>query len=107
MAKSVFKTRHPELFAQADKSFENGFGSTFPIMAKVGDLFVRTDVIPNKVFKFNGWKWMEINKNTTNSYLDNDEYLNFLVEKISSGEYDLESLTDDEQDAIQNFIKKT
>ena len=104
MSEEVLRNMEPKLFAESAKQINNGFGTTFPAMAEVGDMYVRVDVTPNKVFKFNGRKWIEISKETTSSYLDNKEYLQFLVNKISSGEYDIDAFTDAEQDAIQNYM---
>ena len=104
MSEQVLRDMEPQLFEESAKQISNGFGSTFPAMAEVGDMYVRVDVTPNKVFKFNGRKWIEINKETTSSYLDNKEYLQFLVSKISSGEYDIDVFTDTEQDAIQSYM---
>lgn len=104
MSEEVLRNMEPKLFAESAKQINNGFGNSFPAMAEVGDMYVRIDVVPNKVFKFNGRKWIEINKETTSSYLDNKEYLQFLVNKISSGEYDIDAFTDTEQDAIQSYM---
>lgn len=104
MSEQVFRDMEPKLFEESAKQISNGFGSIFPAIAETGDMYVRIDVTPNKVFKFNGRKWIEINKETTSSYLDNNEYLKFLVSKISSGEYEIDSLTDAEQDAIKTYM---
>lgn len=106
MSEQVFKQMEPALYKEATKKIINGFGNSFPAIATVGDMFVRTDMIPNGVYKFNGRKWIQINKETTSSYLDNKEYLQFLVDKISSGEYDVEILTDEEQEAVRTFMSK-
>lgn len=104
MSEQVFRDMEPKLFDESTKQISNGFGTSFPSIAETGDMYARIDVVPNKVFKFNGRKWIEINKETTSSYLDNNGYLQFLVNKISSGEYDVDSLTDAEQDAIKTYV---
>jgi hypothetical protein len=71
----------------------------------MGDIFVRTESIPHRVFKYNGEKWIEVDKKTSSVYLSNSEYLQYLVDKISTGEYDPELLTDSEQESITNHIK--
>jgi ElaB/YqjD/DUF883 family membrane-anchored ribosome-binding protein len=105
MKESVARSIDPKLFQNYDKQIGDGFGTTFPLIAESGNIFVKTDSIPNKVFKFNGRKWIEIQKDTTSSYLT-EKYVEFLINKISSGEYDIELLTDVEQDTIQNYMKK-
>jgi hypothetical protein len=82
------------------------FGTNFPKAAHLGDTFVRVDVIPNRIFKFNGTKWVETRRENTDVHLTNDDYLKHLVEKIGSGEYDPEHLAPNEQDALAEFIKK-
>lgn len=109
MHKSAFKAQHPELALEVDNPREprTGFGLDFPLAPHIGDTFVRIDTFPNRVLKFNGKQWIEIVRNTTESYLSNTEYLQFLVEKIATGEYDPEMLTDAEEDAIREHIQGT
>lgn len=108
MSMEALRGMHPELFLVADNPREPkiDFGPVFPNDSIKGDTFVRTDSIPNRVFKYNGNQWIETNRDITDSYLSNENYLTFLVEKISTGEYDPELLTDQEQDAIAEHIRK-
>jgi hypothetical protein len=108
MSMDALKSMHPELFLVADNPREPkiDFGIAFPNDSVKGDTFVRTDTIPNRVFKNNGNQWIETNRDLTGSYLSNEKYLTFLVEKIATGEYDPELLTDQEQDAIADHISK-
>ena len=68
----------PQLFKiQADNGVRQGntnFGTQFPGLASKGDLFVRVDVMPNKVFKYDGIRWIEVRKDITASYID-EEYI--------------------------------
>ena len=73
---------------------------------KRGDLFLLTDVLPTKLYKHNGDKWIMIDKHTTDQYLY-DDYVNFLIDKLSSKEYYAEWLTDAEQQAIEETLNKT
>lgn len=74
-------------------------------MSKKGNIFVRVDVNPNRVFKFDGAKWIEVNKENTQTYLSDISYLEFLVNKIGNGEYDLDSLTESERMEIEAHLK--
>ena len=103
MSEHVLRSLYPDLF-KGPNSSTSGFGTSFPIIASSGEFFVKVDQIPNKLFKFNGKKWIEIDKLTTETYLGNEKYVSFLIAKIASGEYDIELMTDAEQDAIQNQI---
>jgi hypothetical protein len=88
MSMEALRGLHPELFLVADNPREPtiDFGLVFPGDAVKGDTFVRTDSIPNRVFKYNGNQWIETNRELTDSYLSNEKYLTFLVEKIATGE---------------------
>jgi len=83
-----------------------GFGTKFPINPNGGDLFVRIDQIPNKVFKFDNTQWIVINKDQTNSYLYDNNYLNYLIDRIDSGEYDLDLLSENEKIEIEHYLLK-
>lgn len=83
-----------------------GFGTAFQSNPKKGDLFLRVDYLPNKLFRYNGAKWIEIDKNLTDSYAFNEEYIRFLIDKINNGEYNVEDLSDTEQEQIREYLKQ-
>ena len=85
---------------------DNGFGTAFPNNPKRGDTFVRIDVQPTVVYKFNGQTWMEVDKTVTDSYTYDDAYINYLIEKIDAGEYDPDLLSDSERDQVAEQLKK-
>lgn len=104
----ALKQLRPDLFrAQPDNGniANTDFGTAFPRMAKKGQIFVRVDVLPNRVFKFDGIKWLEVNKSISQSYLYNKDYIEFLIERIKTGEYDLEVLSDNEKSEIEAYLK--
>lgn len=107
LQKDALKRLKPELFAVADNvnTIKTNFGTSFPSVSKRGDIFVRVDILPNRVFKFDGHKWIEMNKDNSTSYLDNVDYVQFLINKVYNGEYDIETLTDDEKLQIEEFLK--
>ena len=108
MNKDALFSQHPEflkLSADASKPVNSSFGSKFPNDANKGDVFTRVDVLPNKVFKYDGRNWIEINKETSNTYLYNTKYLEYLIETIAKGEYDPELLSDNERAQIEDHIK--
>jgi hypothetical protein len=106
MHKNVFAAQYPDLFLKEDglRSSNTGFGVEFPSKAELGDMFVRVDAYPNRIYKFNGKKWIETSRENSNSQLSPD-YLEFLISKLATGEYDPEMLTQNEQDAITDHIK--
>jgi hypothetical protein len=105
--KDALKSLHPELFLQTDTSnaSSTSFGESFPTVAMKGDTFVRVDQMPNRVYKFEGKAWIEIQKEGTDTYLYNEEYINHLVEKIQTGEYDVDLLSDSERQQIEIYLQ--
>jgi len=96
----------PDLFKiKADDTYQSksNFGTAFPKWASKGDIFVRVDLLPNKVFKFDGSRWIEVNKLNTTSYLD-DKYLEHLIAKINSGEMEVSHLTAQEEEQIRVYL---
>jgi hypothetical protein len=88
----------------------SGFGTAFPSNPDRGDMFLRVDSMPNRLYKWNGVKWIEISKDSTDTYAHNKEYINYLIEKIRSGEYSVDNLSQAEIDQIMdklNYTEKT
>jgi len=110
MSGSVFAQQHPDIarqFAiQTGRESRSGFGTAFPSDAVKGDVYLRVDVMPNKLFKYNGNKWMEIDKSTTDSYTYDEQYIQYLIEKLASGEYDIDQLSPSEQELVAEQLKK-
>lgn len=98
-----------QLKARPDgQNFPNiSFGVHFPETANKGDAYIRVDYLPTKLFKFNGSKWIEVDKNTTNTYAYNDNYIDHLIAKIGSGEYDPELLSDNEREQVEQRLHAT
>ena len=82
------------------------FGNEFPINPEKGDTFLRVDYLPNRLFKFNGQKWIQIDKEQTDIYVYNDMYIKHLIEEIDSGRYDTDSLSDVEREQITHYLSK-
>lgn len=80
------------------------FGTEFPKNQKRGDLFLRVDYLPSRLFKWNGTKWIEIDKNQTDRYAYDSAYIQLLVEKLQSGEYDLDDLNDMERFQVNAYL---
>jgi hypothetical protein len=85
---------------------DSGFGTEFPESAGKGDTFVRVDRMPNQVYKFNGSRWIEVDKTANASYTYNEAYLDHLITKIESGEYDIDLLSANEQEQIAHRLQK-
>lgn len=107
MSIEALKGQHPELVMPKDSPLNVILhGTEFPPSAKSGDICVRTDVIPHRVYKFNGTKWINLDKNTNTTYLQDENYIKYLIQKIDSKEYDIDFLTDFERDEITDYLKK-
>ena len=95
---------------QPDEKLEefatNTFGDTFPTHPIKGDTYVKTDVFPSTLHKFNGEAWIQVDKETSTSYVYNEMYIKHIIEKLGSGEYDPELLNDAERLAIEEQLKK-
>jgi hypothetical protein len=82
------------------------FGTKFPDQAAKGDMFLRVDHLPNKLFKFNGKKWIEVDKSKTDSYTYDEQYILFLIDKLQLGEYELDQLSASEQELVEQKLKE-
>lgn len=108
MSIDALRGMHPEFFgltADAGKAVNSSFGTKFPDSANKGDVFVRVDMLPNKVYKFDSKNWIAINKETTNTYLYNTKYVEYLIDMIAKGEYDAELLSENESIQIEDYLK--
>jgi hypothetical protein len=81
------------------------FGQVLPDNAVKGYQFMHTGYIPSKLFKYNGSKWIEVDKTLTDSYAYNSAYIDYLMDKIVTGEYDPELLSPAEQEQIELKLK--
>jgi hypothetical protein len=82
-----------------------GFGTSFPGTPNKGDMFLRVDRLPSSLYKFNGNQWIEIDKALSDQHAYNNAYIDHLIEKISTGEYDPELLSDAERESIEQRLK--
>jgi len=95
----------PDLSAQPDGvPAKADFGTQFPAGPSKGDMYVRVDFLPPRLFKFNGARWMEVDKTMTDSHYS-EEYIRHLIDKIASGEYSTEDLSENEQEQIREYLK--
>ena len=109
MHRDVLMGAHPEMFklvADSARSANTSFGTGFPKIAEKGDTFVRVDVLPNRVYKFDGTRWITVNKDISKSYLHDQEYIKYLVSKVESGEYDIDLLSESEKQQIEEYLTK-
>ena len=107
----AFNKLYPGMAIQADNeklqaASQCGFGERFPDDPMKGDMFIRTDYLPDRLFKWNGQKWIEVDKNSTDSYTYNQAYIQHLIQKLEAGEYEIEDLSDAEQAQVESQIEE-
>jgi hypothetical protein len=83
----------------------SSFGSQFPPEPTKGDTFVKTDKLPNLLYKYNGKTWIEIDKKFTSSYTYDTAYIDHLIEQISRGAYDTDMLSDSEREQVKQRLE--
>ena len=81
------------------------FGQILPDNPVKGYQFLHTGYTPSRLFKYNGFKWIEVDKSLSDSYTYNSAYIEYLMDRIVSGEYDPELLTPAEQQQIETKLQ--
>jgi len=66
---------------------------------------VRVDTLPNKLFRWTGTNWMQLDKQLTDTYL-NEEYVEHLTDQVQRGYTDVDDLTVQEQEEVENAIQR-
>jgi cytochrome c oxidase subunit IV len=77
------------------------FGDAFPNGPSRGDLFIRVDFRPTRLFKWNGVTWVGINKSVVKDYALDSKYIENLMNRMARGEYDTSDLTAEEQEQVR------
>jgi hypothetical protein len=83
-----------------------GFGTQFPDNPSKGDMFLRVDRLPSALYKFNGNIWIEVDKALSDQHAYDAAYIDHLISKISTGEYDPELLSDAERISIEQRLSR-
>ena len=103
------KTTDSALTADNDTGGARGvkahFGITFPDNPERGELYLRVDYLPSRLFKYNSSKWIEVDKTLTDSYIYNEEYIKYLIDEVAAGRIDIDEMSSSERDQITEFLK--
>lgn len=86
-----------------DRPANTSFGTEFPINPQRGDMFLRVDYLPNRSYKWNGQKWIDVN---AEQYAYDEEYIKHLIDRIDRGEYSVDLLSETEQEQIQRYLNE-
>jgi len=103
----------PSLGLEADNAPDRlagevkGFGTQFPAKPSKSDMFLRVDQLPSRLYKFNGNHWIEVDKTLSDQYAYDEAYIDHLIEKISTGEFDLDLLSEAERASIEQRLNDT
>lgn len=90
----------------AGNASRTDFGNEYPANPGKGDVYLRIDYLPNRLFKYNGVKWIEVDKSQTDVYAYDELYIKYLIDQITQSKYDAESLTDVEREQIAEYLKR-
>jgi len=82
-----------------------GFGIRFPDNPAKGDSFIRVDQMPSALYKYNGTKWIEVDKGLSDQYAYDTAYIDHLIDKLTTGEYDPELLNDAEREQVAQRLQ--
>lgn len=82
-----------------------GFGIRFPDDPDKGDSFIRVDQMPSALYKYNGLKWIEVDKGLSDQYAYDTAYIDHLIDKLTTGEYDPELLNDAEREQVAQRLQ--
>ena len=91
---------------QLGRASNTSFGNTYPTQPEKGDVYLRTDFLPNRLFKYNGQKWIEVDKTQIDMYAYEEEYIKHLISEIEAGRYDADTLTEVEKEQIADYLGK-
>jgi hypothetical protein len=83
---------------------QSGFGTVFPTAPSKGDSYLRVDRLPSVLYKFNGTGWIEVDKLLSDRYAHDEAYIDYLISKIDTGEYDPDLLSDAEREQIEQRL---
>ena len=85
---------------QEPPTTSHAFGTEFPDQPNKGDTYLKVDAIPSRLYKYNGKSWIHIDKDLSDNYTYDTAYIDYLIAKVDSGEYDPDLLSDLEQEQI-------
>jgi len=95
---------HPELELDYYLKHRVPFGPRFPEKMHANRLFIRTDLLPTKLYRSNGEEWELQDKNILHRQSYSQDYIQVLIDKVAEGEYNPELLNDIEKQLIKEQI---
>jgi len=81
------------------------FGEHLPVDPHKGQLHTLTNVYPHELKKWNGNKWISVDKEGTSTYLTSD-YIKHLVDQLARNTHDVDDLSVDEKEAVSKYLTR-
>jgi len=84
-----------------------GFGTSFPSSGTdKGDYFLRTDFLPNRLFRYDGLRWVKIEDNVRITKTNTDSRANYKTKFVNqSGTTTINGLTVEQRQALTDALK--
>ena len=91
----------------APNGYPAGFGTSFPTSGiDKGDYFLRTDFLPNRLFRYDGLRWVKIEDSVRITKTNNDSRANYKTKFINqSGTTTINGLTVEQRQALTDALK--
>jgi hypothetical protein len=90
----------------APNGYPAGFGTSFPSNYNKGDYFLRTDYLPNRLFKYDGIRWIKIEDAIRLTTTNDDTRASWKTKFVNtSGTTTINGLTVDQRQALSNALK--
>ena len=105
---SSLQLEYPEIYNEIHHELTrkpSTFGREFPKGIERGHLHVDIGQLPTKLYKFNGRKWIEVDKTISDGYTHNAAYIEYLIDQLNTGTLTPDDLTETEQEMVRNQLK--
>jgi len=90
----------------APNGYPAGFGISFPSNYNKGDYFLRTDYLPNRLFKYDGVRWTKIEDAIRLTSTNDDTRASWKTKFVNtSGTTTINGLTVEQRQALSNALK--
>ena len=91
----------------APYGYPTGFGTSFPTTNKnKGDYFLRTDFLPNRLFRYDGTRWIKVEDSIRLTTTNNDTRKNFKSQFVNtSGTKTINGLTVEQRQSLSDALK--
>ncbi len=80
-----------------DAPVSTRFGTAFPTKPKTGDQFLRVDMTPNTMYRYNGKNWVVYNE---------DLSVEQLIEQLVNGIIEMDDLNTQQLSQVKKYLKK-